>query len=262
MADRLNSASTLLYLYGITQSAASLPVALHGVDGVAPISNVACSGLMCWVSRVGAREFGDDLTRNMENLEWLADASVRHQRVVGAIHELQPILPARFGTVFRNERSLCEDVAARKTALDASFRRIGGADEWGLRVFAVRAATPAAAGARSGKEYLQRKSALLQARPSRTLEPEIQDFAAAVAKLATATAEGGKVGAGQPGLRWQISLLLPRSRRANFDDLLRRFSAKFSDRFRLECTGPWPPYSFVVHSSDEQASSKPRKAAH
>jgi hypothetical protein len=234
-----------------------LPATLRGVDGTSAVEAMDCSGFTCWVSRVRADEFGDKLSQNMENLEWLADASVRHQRVVGAIHERQPILPARFGTVFLNQDSLADDVADRKAALKASFRRISDADEWGIRVFAQPTTVTVGASARSGREYLQRKSALLQARPARTLEPEIKEFGDAVARLATASAEGGKVSSGQPGLRWQTSVLLPRPRRPKLEALLARFAGKWQDRFRVECTGPWPPYSFV----GEKAHARPPQRA-
>lgn len=254
MADRLK---TVLYLYGITQGTERLPATIRGVDGTSAVEPLEHSGFTCWVSRVNAVEFGDNLPHNMENLEWLADASVRHQRVVAAIHDRQAVLPARFGVVFVNEASLTEDMASRKAALKASLRRTSDADEWGIKLFAQPRTAPAVTQARSGKEYLQRKSALLQAKPSRTLEPEIKQFAEEVADLVTASAEGGKVGAGQPGLRWQSSVLLPRSRRAKFRSLLARFARKFADRFRVECTGPWPPYSFV----SDKAQAQPRRPA-
>ncbi|MGI9103622.1 MAG: GvpL/GvpF family gas vesicle protein [Terriglobales bacterium] len=241
----------LLYLYGVTAAPASLAATLRGVDGVSKVDRLECSGFTCWISRVDAREFGENLNHNMENLEWLADASVRHQRVVGAIYEREQILPARFGTVFLNPESLSRDIDSRKAALKAGFKRIAGTDEWGVRIFALPRTVNVAAGAKSGREYLQRKSELLQTRPSRTLEPEIQEFAAAIAKLAAATAAGGKVSAGQPGLRWHASLLIPRSDRAQFENLLARTSRQWHGSFRIEATGPWPPYSFV--GEDAQA---------
>jgi hypothetical protein len=257
MADRLKMrAHPLLYLYGITQAAEELPATVRGVDGISMVEAVECSGFTCWVSHVGAHEFGENLTRNMENLEWLADASVRHQRVVGTIHERLAILPARFGIVFLNEKSLADDVSGRKGALRASFRRIADADEWGIRVFALPLPAPVGSNARTGKEYLKRKSALLQAKPSRTLEPEIKQFASEIVNLATESAEGGKVASGQPALRWQTSVLLPRSRRAKFEALLGRFARKFAERFRVECTGPWPPYSFVADKAQAQGVAR------
>jgi hypothetical protein len=255
MADRLNS---ILYLYGITDRPERLPVTTRGVDGTSTVEALECSVFTCWISWVDASEFGDNLPRNMENLEWLADASVRHQRVVGAIHERVPILPARFGTIFLNESSLRDDVTRRKAALQAGFQRTANADEWGIRVFTQSRSASVTTQARTGKEYLQKKSALLQAKPSRTLEAEIQRFAEEVAELATASAEGGKVGSGQAGLRWQRSVLVPRARRSKFEALLARFARKFEDRFRVECTGPWPPYSFVADEAQSSPSQKRR----
>ncbi len=261
MADRLNSSGgKLLYLYGITQKPESLPATVRGVDGVARVEALPASGFTCWISRVSALDYGDNLAHNMENLEWLADASVRHQRVVGVIHLRQEILPARFGTVFLSQESLAGDIAQRKPALLAGFRRIAGSDEWGVKVFAAPRAVPAASAARSGKDYLRRKAAQLQAKPPRTLEPEIQRFAAAVAKLASDSAQAGRVSGGQPGLRWQSSILLPRARRSDFESLLRRFAENSGERFRVECTGPWPPYSFVNENSQARPS-KTRGAA-
>ncbi len=258
----MRSPNTLLYLYGVTRTEERLPATTRGVDGLSAVEPLSAVGFVCWVSRVNGGEFGEDLSRNMENLEWLAEASVRHQRVVGAIHDRQPILPARFGTVFLNACTLSVDMEARKGALEAGFKRIADSDEWGIRVFAQARPVPLPSGAKSGKDYLQRKAKLLQAKPPRTLEAEIQRLASDLLKLASDSAEGGKVGAGQPNLRWQSSILLRRSQRANFEKLLSRFSQSYGDRFRVECTGPWPPYSFVTEKSqvESTAVSKPKAA--
>src|ERR1051325_1100388 len=136
MADRLKSPNTLLYLYGVTRRQERLPATTRGVDGVSSVEALDTFGFVCWISRVDAGEYGDELGRNMENLEWLADASVRHQRVVAAIHERQSILPARLGTVLFNPSTLSAAIESPKKALDAGFKRIADADEWGIRVFA------------------------------------------------------------------------------------------------------------------------------
>ena len=266
MADRVKTPSTVLYLYGVTRTGERLPATTRGVDGVSSVEALDACGFVCWISRVNVVEFGDELNKNMENLEWLADASVRHQRVVGALHDRQAILPARFGTVFLNASTLSADIEAQKRALEAGFKRIADSDEWGIRVFAQPRAVPMTSGVKSGKDYLQRKAKLLQAKPPRTLEAEIQQFASEVSKLASDSTEGGRVGAGQPSLRWQTSILLRRSQRASFEKVLRRFSQQHGDRFRVECTGPWPPYSFVAEKSEGEPKAvnraKPvRKAA-
>src|SRR5256885_2923805 len=122
-----------LYLYAGTKFGAGDPPQLRGVDGQARIEAIACAGLTCWISRVSSSEFGESFSKRLEDLDWLAVVSVRHQRAVAAIAESRDTLPARLGTVFLSEASLEADIRKRKAALDADLRRIAGTQEWGIR---------------------------------------------------------------------------------------------------------------------------------
>jgi hypothetical protein len=104
--------------------------------------------------------------------------------------------------------------------------------------------------ARTGKDYLKAKAALLQRRPARkqAMNSDVREFQDALEKLALETAQAGKVSSGQRGLLWQMSLLLRRSDRRRFDAVLRRYSRQWAGAKQIECTGPWPPYSFVSRS--------------
>jgi hypothetical protein len=57
--------------------------------------------------------------------------------------------------------------------------------------------------------------------------------------------DGGKISAGQRGLQMQSSLLLKRGNRKKLEATLKKYSDQWADSGRIECTGPWPPYSFV-----------------
>src|SRR5688572_17736271 len=156
MADRMTvprkaPSTSALYLYGITRSGAKpVQISVSGIDGGGTVEALPCANLLCWLSRVDRRQYGDELPQRMENLEWLADASVRHQRVVSAIATKADILPARFGTVYLSEASLTQDVKKRKRSLDAALGRIAKADEWGVKVFAATTAS-APVSAKSGR---------------------------------------------------------------------------------------------------------------
>jgi hypothetical protein len=251
MANRLTATrkaprATALYLYGITRASARPPrIAVPGIDGDGGVEAVPCSGLLCWLSRVDRRQFADELPQHMENLEWLADASVRHQRVVAEIAAWGDILPARFGTVFLSEESLSQDVKRRKRLLQAALRRIANADEWGVKVFAPQPAASAVK-ARSGREYLEKKADLLRDRKRRPPSAEVLHMARTLRRIAKASTEGGKVSGGQRHLEWQASFLVPRARRRQWDAALKKFAARWRDGHRIECTGPWPPYSFAA----------------
>ncbi len=240
-------AERALYLYAISQMPKqnAAPIASEGVDGYASIEAIRCGEYVGWVSRVSKDEFADRLTENMQDLEWLASASLRHQRAVAEIAEQSATLPARFGTVFLSEDSLQQHVKERKRALGKAFERVADADEWGIKLFDIarpkQAATVTAA---SGAEYLKKKAEMLQPRAAK-LDQEGQAFVAAVTKLAVAASPGGKASSGQPGLLWHGSFLIRRKDTKKLEALLKKYASQWHDTRRIDCSGPWPPYSFV-----------------
>lgn len=247
MATAAKKPARLIYLYGITRQRPPRLEPAEGVDGTSPVETLDLEGLVCWISRVDAAQFGASLQQNMENLDWLANASVRHQRVVDSIHRRTEILPARFATVFRSEASLAQHVREEKPALEQSFAVVAGADEYAVKLFAVAAAPPVAP-ASSGADYLKRKADAIRAKTTLTITPEVENFIAVLHRLARDAAEGGRVGAGQKNLLWHRSLLVSRQRRPQLEKILREFAAQWGKEYRVECTGPWPPYSFLKES--------------
>jgi len=241
-------ANTVVYLYGITKCPPTKAPQVRGVDDVARIEPIICNDLVCWISRVSASEFAENLASNAENLDWLAGASVRHQRAVSAIAAGNDILPARLGTVFLNEKSLVNDIQGRRDRLQSELQRIAGSEEWGIRVFPTAPTATVPKRPHSGKEYLKAKSALLQTRRPQRADREVQRLAQELEKLGP-TAAGGKISGGRRNLQLSVTLLLKRKDRARFQTLLRRFSREWKGLRTIECSGPWPPYSFVSQAS-------------
>jgi hypothetical protein len=243
-----------IYLYAISQlpSRVAPLAAAEGIDGAAPVEAVRCEGYLCWISRVSRDEFADRLAENMQNLEWLASAGLRHQRVMAEISQSVDSLPARFGTVFLTEESLAKHVSGRKRALREAFERVADADEWGIKVFATakpKQTTPVAA-ASSGSDYLKRKAKQLQPRAGRTLDDDVQQFIARIGELAVAASPGGKASAGQPGLLWHGSFLIRRKDRKKLESELKKYASRWHNARRIDWSGPWPPYSFVGDHAD------------
>jgi hypothetical protein len=235
----------VLYLYGITQGPAH-PAKIRGVDGKASVEAIQCGSLVSWVSRVPKSEFADDLSRNMENLDWLAAMSTRHQESVAAVAAVADVLPARFGTVFLNESSLRADIQNRRAELLADFERIRGCEEWGVKVFAGKAAqVNLPKTLKTGKDYLKAKSAILESRTRKGPDEEIRSFARALEEVYETAAEGGRISGGRRDILFQVSLLLKRANREKFAAIVKQFSKRWKDTRKIECTGPWPPYSFV-----------------
>jgi Gas vesicle synthesis protein GvpL/GvpF len=248
MANPAVVAENALYLYGVSRATKTKSRKLRnaGVDGVHVVGAVSCGEFLCWVSAVDPVAFGRELESNMENLEWLALHGVRHQQVVGEIAHEETIVPARFGTLFSSRRALIQDVGTRAKALQKVFARIADSDEWGVRVFAepqpVRRAS--ATFAKSGRDYLRKKAAGLKKRSARN-EAALDEFAAALDLVASESAPAGKVSGAQPDLLWRATFLVARSRRKQWEQVLRKFVKQWNGTRRVEINGPWPPYSFV-----------------
>lgn len=243
---RRGVAKTALYLYGLSlPTRDNVEIRAEAVDGEGPIETTRLDGFDCWISRVDRSEYADRLAENMENLEWLAMIGVRHQRAVADIASKLEMLPARFGTVFLSEQSLKAHVASGKKNFQGVFKKIAGSDEWGIKIFRVaeRGRAPSAE-AVSGTDYLKRKAQTVMPRPKEE-DPNLIDLVQALSSLSVDTASGGKASSGQPSLVWHGSFLVRRSAQKKFAATLRKFTAEFSARYRVECSGPWPPYSFV-----------------
>lgn len=238
-----------LYLYGVSRAAgkkqAGVTPARPGIDGVSAVQALPCGDFLCWVSDVDHSSFARAMESNLENLEWLALHSVRHQQVVGEIAAQTAIVPARFGTVFSGEAALLKNVLSRGAALKKVFERVADADEWGVKVFAEKKTPPKVPAARSGKEYLQQKASQIKEGPDRS-DPELAKFAGALEKVAADAAPSGKVSGTQPSLVWQATFLVPRSRRRQWEKVLGKFVERWQGLRRIEVNGPWPPYSFVA----------------
>ncbi len=238
----------VLYLYGISKmpQRRAPVIAAEGIDGASSVEAVRCIDYLCWISRVPKADFADNLTERMQDLEWLASAGLRHQRAVAEIAGKLPTLPARFATVFLSEASLAKHLKERRNALRAAFTRVADADEWGVKIFAIaRRKTPVASAPSSGSEYLKRKAEMLQPRSSKKLDEDVQQFVSALKGLAVADSAGGKASAGQPGLIWHGSFLIRGKDRAKMESLLSKYARQWQNVRRIDCSGPWPPYSFV-----------------
>jgi Gas vesicle synthesis protein GvpL/GvpF len=248
MADHRVGARSALYLYGVSRSSKNKPPKVNSpsVDGLHQVEALPCDEFICWVSPVDHVAFSREMESNMENLEWLALHGVRHQQVVAEIADCETVVPARFATLFSSEAALRKDLQGRASALAKVFARIADSDEWGVKVLAEEQPPVVASktSAASGRDYLQQKAARMTKKPERN-DAELQQFAAALEKAATDSAPAGKVSGSQPGLLWQATFLVARSRRKQWEAVLQQFVKQWQGKRRIEVTGPWPPYSFV-----------------
>ena len=154
------------------------------------------------------------------------------------------VLPARFGTVFKSEESLLQHVREQKDKLSATLARIEGTEEWGIKLFLNPSPPASPIEATSGHDYLRAKATMVQVKRAQ-LDPDVVQFARELQSIAADSAPAGKVSSGQNNLEWQASFLLRKKDRPQWDKTLKKYATRWADRREIQCTGPWPPYSFV-----------------
>ncbi|MGW5382293.1 GvpL/GvpF family gas vesicle protein [Nocardia sp. NPDC003963] len=258
---------TGVWLYAVTAAPDAAP-GFAGLTGVAgePVRVVAAESLAALVGSVPLAVFGaQPLSRNLEDLDWLAATARAHDAVVSAAVRRAPAAPLRLATVFLDDERVRELLRERQADLEAALVLVSGRTEWGVKVYGDRAAlTAAVAEARAdataqgaGAAYLARRRAQLSAQE--TVEADAARRAETIhARLSRRAAAGRRQPTTDPALSgrsdWMVlngTYLVDDDRADDFAAAVDALGAEFPG-IRLELTGPWPPYSFA--GVDREAS--------
>jgi hypothetical protein len=255
------SGESVIYTYGIASSGEALPSLedLVSIDGRASFRQVREGGWTAVASEVPAAEFSqEEVDRHSTDLEWLGRLGVRHQRVNETLSQSTDIIPLRAFTLFSSEEALRRWLQEHSNELERIRVRIRGSLEWTLR-FEVRGTdwmdeTTELAGIRaeiesapSGKAFLLQKKLERETERVRDeaedrfigkIEHSISEHFGVPAVIESRAARGGA----DP----QVSVLIPRDRREEFEELVFRLADDLrSKNVGVLLTGPWPPYSFA-----------------
>lgn len=127
--------SDVVYLYGFVPSdAAPPPVDVTGVAD-ASVRLVDLGDLQAAVANVPAKEYGaDQVESRLQDLAWVGEQGLAHERVVVWFADNSEILPARLFSLYSGDDSLRGAVRARLPAIGAALRSLTGKREWNLKV--------------------------------------------------------------------------------------------------------------------------------
>lgn len=227
-------AETAFYVYGVVPSDASVP---YGIE------RVASGGVAAIVGRVGLDEFGEEsLRRNLEDRRWLEEVARGHDRVLASVVGT-PLVPFRFGTVYRDQDAVCEMLRLREAELRDALERVRGRVELGVKAFLVEAPTGQQAPA-SGRDYLRQKQL---ARDART---EAIDAVRTLHEHLASLADDARVNRPQPAeLSGRAEPMLLNAAYLVREEQQPEFGAAAADHgdgnVEVVVTGPWPAYNFV-----------------
>jgi hypothetical protein len=229
-----------------------IPAGLPGA-GRPEIRRVAAS-LWIVAAAVPLGVYGPEaLEPRLRDLDWVSRVALAHEAVVEHFSRARgaTVIPMKLFTMFSSFERAEDDVAARKTAIGRTLRRIAGAEEWGIRVFRRKATSgPRARAATSGADFLRaRQQARDASAGARATSADAADRAfdrlRRLSRDARVRDAGREPGTNPPML--DAAFLVPVSSRARFTAEARRqaraLAAAGAD---LSLTGPWPAYNFVA----------------
>jgi hypothetical protein len=238
------------YVYGVVD-------ADRAVDS-GSLRPVRSGGLAAVTGEVDLAEF-DDLDERLSDRAWVEQKALEHELVLSGLAAEGPVVPLRFGAVYRQLDDVGSMLAERHDELADDLERVRGCVELGVKGFAGREALEDVLGRERqavpagspGRAYLER----------RLVEQDVAAEAAAMLGAAARTtherllryARAG--GVNRPHSRelsgredemfLNAAYLVPSG-----DDRLREEVAALNGAYAavalsFEVTGPWPPYNFV-----------------
>lgn len=133
--SQAGDAGESLYLYGFVSAQAQSPSPEVTGVGDRGVELLPLDGHFAVVSRVPAEEYAPGAVEDrMEDLEWVAEQGLGHERVVTWFVDHAWILPARLLTLYSSAEALRQEAAERGETIGATFEEMEGLYEWDLKV--------------------------------------------------------------------------------------------------------------------------------
>ncbi|MFV2175734.1 GvpL/GvpF family gas vesicle protein [Actinomadura sp. LOL_016] len=253
----------LSYVYAVGPSVPELARTAPELTGLQdrPVHTVEAGGLAAVVSTVPEAQFGEEgFKAQLEDLGRLEVIARTHHGVVDALFRAVTVLPLRLATVYRDDERVAAMLEESRTEFTALLERLAGHLECGVKVYALPPApgtapsAPARAdggGARTGRDYLQRRKA--QRTRHEDSAREAAETAARVREVAAAHAvdrvahrpQQGELATGEGRNITNEAYLVPMGATDEFAAAVRA-AARDLPGVRVEVTGPWAPYSFAT----------------
>lgn len=260
------------YLYGVTfADIASRLAASPSLGNGAPLLALEQDGLAALARLVPRHTFSAAaIQERAHDIGWLEETVRNHNLVVERIHQLGPVLPAKFGSIYSDSGILQASLAETHDALFARLMWLQGCDEWGVHVYADRQALQRAT--TEDPTLKQMQADIASAGPGRAylLKRKLADAIADISGAALATlaqtsyqhlADYAVAGQRNPaslrpasaGAECELLYASFLVQRAVADDFLLAAQRLVQEQEGLRCeySGPWPPYSFASADGKE-----------
>jgi hypothetical protein len=263
VADRV--VTDVVYLYGFVPAGVDAPAA--GVAGIAdrPVELVDVADFQAAMSFVPAEAYRPDvIEQQLEDLRWVAEQGLAHERVVAWFVDRARIVPVPLLTLYTTPAALAAAAAPRAATIGAQLRRFEGLREWDLKVSyrardlsahagelseEVRALDAGIASAAPGRRFLlekkrsdlvkERVGAIARERAGALLD-ELRGRARDAVVLPIPRADHEL-----PVVLHAALLVEARAEAALTDEVARRAAQLDTLGLSVQFSGPWAPYRFL-----------------
>lgn len=237
--------ATYVYCVIAAEQVPRRPRLARGLPGWGPVRLLEVTeDLFVAVADAPLERYGEAaIRRTLSDLEEVSRVALAHEAIVASFASRSTVLPMKLFTIFRNDARAVEHVRAQRTRIAAIVKRVAHHEEWGVRV--VRDPT-AAAPRTSGSHRLSGAAYLMSKRTAHEEQGEAlyRRLAACAGRAKRRSAGPRRLAGAAPVL--DAAFLVPRARSARFQAEASREAHRLAPRgYRLTCTGPWPPYSFM-----------------
>jgi hypothetical protein len=237
-----------------------------------PVTVLKYNGIGAAISKIPLNEFNEEVFHEKisNNIAWIEDKARKHTFLLEQIHERFNIIPVQFFTIFLNNQSILQLLHENYHFYKAMFQKIEGMSEWTIKVYydETKAFANAAIEERikkvtgnpeisPGKAYLLKKKleknlkndmySMVQRKLDEVVDILRQQFQDVIISDCYEV--------GESNIRYimvlNCSVLAQFSEAEAMTDLLeKQIKESKIEGLSLECSGPWPPYSFTTVNTE------------
>jgi hypothetical protein len=259
----------LVWAYCVVPADARPPRGVAGVDPRFPVERVEAAGLAVLVSRVPAAEFGaESLRENLNDIAWLERVARAHEAVLDQVMPETTLVPLRICTLYEDAEGARRMLEKERTVLTKALESVAGRQEWGLKLLvdperllahardSSSEATSMAAeveGATEAGAYMLR----------RRLERHLREMADSIAEglivdvrdrveslgfeYVTRPPQNRELSQHEGEMLMNVACLVDEGSLDQLRELATGVGQDYESLgARVEMTGPWPPYNFVL----------------
>lgn len=257
--------SSMVYLYGFVPPDAPAPPAYIAGVANAPVRLLDLGDVHAAVSDVPGDVYAPERVESrLQDLAWVGEQGMAHERVVVWYADHSEILPARLFSLYSADGALRAAVAPRMPAVIAALRALTGRREWNLKVAydadelarhgaeisqELQGIDAGIAEASPGRRYLleRRRADMLKneiSRAARRLADELLEELTAHAEdvRVLPNADGDNAGTVVLNAALLVSRDAEAALRSRAEAVYQRFTAL---GMIVSFSGPWAPYRFL-----------------